>query len=161
MEALKFIWEGAIPLQIHLHESEVTTVPPPPPAMVILYSSFAALLIFWYHQWMLMNYDGLFLFIWEIFNSVLPSWAVVFGSSCVFNLKFWRGDVCLYLKIVYYGVFQVLAPRIGYLPLLASQIKPYFSSTLPPGVDTIWFEYKGLPLKWYVVLFSFEFPLYL
>ncbi|XP_022143382.1 autophagy protein 5 isoform X2 [Momordica charantia] len=75
MEALKFIWEGAIPLQIHLHESEVTTVPPPPPAMV-------------------------------------------------------------------------LAPRIGYLPLLASQIKPYFSSTLPPGVDTIWFEYKGLPLKW-------------
>ncbi|XP_038906815.1 autophagy protein 5 isoform X4 [Benincasa hispida] len=75
MEALKYIWEGAIPLQIHLHESEVTTVPPPPPAMV-------------------------------------------------------------------------LAPRIGYLPLLASQIKPYFSSTLPPGVDTIWFEYKGLPLKW-------------
>lgn len=75
MEARKYIWEGAIPLQIHLHESEVTTVPPPPPAMV-------------------------------------------------------------------------LAPRIGYLPLLASQIKPYFGSTLPPGVDTIWFEYKGLPLKW-------------
>ncbi|XP_004140815.1 autophagy protein 5 isoform X2 [Cucumis sativus] len=75
MDALKYIWEGAIPLQIHLHESEVTTVPPPPPAMV-------------------------------------------------------------------------LAPRIGYLPLLASQIKPYFGSTLPPGVDTIWFEYQGLPLKW-------------
>lgn len=36
MEARKYIWEGAIPLQIHLHESEVTTVPPPPPAMVIL-----------------------------------------------------------------------------------------------------------------------------
>lgn len=47
-------------------------------------------------------------------------------------------------------LFQILAPRLGYLPLLASQIKPHFSSTLPPGVDTIWFEYKGLPLKWYI-----------
>lgn len=47
-------------------------------------------------------------------------------------------------------LFQILAPRLGYLPLLASQIKPHFSSTLPPGADTIWFEYKGLPLKWYV-----------
>ncbi|KAJ7960036.1 Autophagy protein 5 [Quillaja saponaria] len=76
-EAKKYVWDGAIPLQIHLHESEVTTLPPPPPALI-------------------------------------------------------------------------LAPRIGYLPLLVSYIKPHFSSTLPPGVDTIWFEYKGLPLKWYI-----------
>nr|AFK43433.1 unknown [Lotus japonicus] len=76
-EAQKYVWEGAIPLQIHLHESEVTTLPPPPPALV-------------------------------------------------------------------------LAPRIGYLPLLISLLKPHFSSTLPPGQDTIWFEYKGLPLKWYI-----------
>uniref|UniRef100_K7M8C5 Uncharacterized protein n=1 Tax=Glycine max TaxID=3847 RepID=K7M8C5_SOYBN len=76
-EAQKHVWEGAIPLQIHLHESEVTTLPPPPPALV-------------------------------------------------------------------------LAPRLGYLPLLISLLKPQFSSTLPPGVDTIWFEYKGLPLKWYI-----------
>ncbi|KAH9680598.1 Autophagy protein 5 [Citrus sinensis] len=76
MEARKYVWEGAIPLQIHLHESEVTTLPPPPPALI-------------------------------------------------------------------------LAPRIGYLPLLVGLIKPYFGSSLPPGVDTIWFEYKGLPLKWY------------
>ncbi|KAF7831163.1 autophagy protein 5 [Senna tora] len=73
--AQEYVWEGAIPLHIHLHESEVTTLPPPPPALV-------------------------------------------------------------------------LAPRIGYLPLLISIVKPHFSSTLPPGVDTIWFEYKGLPLKW-------------
>lgn len=33
-EAQKYVWEGAIPLQIRLHESEVTTVPPPPPALV-------------------------------------------------------------------------------------------------------------------------------
>lgn len=47
MDALKYIWEGAIPLQIHLHESEVTTVPPPPPAMVILcFSPSAALSLF-------------------------------------------------------------------------------------------------------------------
>lgn len=76
-EAQKFVWKGAIPLQIHLHESEVTTVPPPPPALI-------------------------------------------------------------------------LAPRIGYLPLLVPQIKPFFTSTLPPGVDTVWFEYKGLPLKWHI-----------
>ncbi|KAM5582432.1 hypothetical protein ABKV19_002711 [Rosa sericea] len=69
--------EQLIPLQIHLHESEVTTLPSPPPALI-------------------------------------------------------------------------LAPRLGYLPLLASHLKPYFSSALPPGVDTIWFEYRGLPLKWYI-----------
>ncbi|XP_054797068.1 autophagy protein 5 isoform X2 [Prosopis cineraria] len=76
-DAQKYVWDGAIPLQVHLHESEVTTLPPPPPALV-------------------------------------------------------------------------LAPRIGYLPLLISIIKPHFSSTLPPGVDTMWFEYRGLPLKWYI-----------
>ncbi|KAK4802957.1 hypothetical protein SAY86_001160 [Trapa natans] len=77
MEAQQFVWKGAIPLQIHLHESEITTLPPPPP-------------------------------------------------------------------------FLVLAPRIGYLPLLIARIRPHFSSALPPGVDTVWFEYKGLPLKWYI-----------
>ncbi|XP_057726453.1 autophagy protein 5 [Arachis stenosperma] len=76
-EAHKLVWEGSVPLLIHLHDSEVTTLPPPPPALV-------------------------------------------------------------------------LAPRLGYLPLLISQLKPYFSSTLPPGVDTLWFEYRGLPLKWYI-----------
>ncbi|XP_042037399.1 autophagy protein 5-like isoform X1 [Salvia splendens] len=76
-EAQQYVWGGAIPLQIHLHESEVTTLPPPPPALI-------------------------------------------------------------------------LAPRVGYLPLLVPQIKPFFSSSLPPGVDTVWFEYKGLPLKWYI-----------
>lgn len=76
-EALKYVWKGAIPLQIHLHHSDVATLPPPPPVLM-------------------------------------------------------------------------LAPRIGYLPLLAPQIRPLFSSTLPPGDDTVWFEYKGLPLKWYI-----------
>ncbi|TYJ10088.1 hypothetical protein E1A91_A11G183900v1 [Gossypium mustelinum] len=88
MEAPKYVWEGAIPLQIPLHESQVTTLPPPPPALI-------------------------------------------------------------------------LAPRIGYLPLLAPLIKPYFSSTLPPGVDTIWFDYNGLPLRWYIptgVLFDLLCP---
>ncbi|XP_057807299.1 autophagy protein 5 isoform X2 [Salvia miltiorrhiza] len=77
IEAQQYVWGGAIPLQIHLHESEVTTLPPPPPALI-------------------------------------------------------------------------LAPRVGYLPLLVPQIKPFFNSSLPPGVDTVWFEYKGLPLKWYI-----------
>jgi hypothetical protein len=47
---------------------------------------------------------------------------------------------------------QSLAPRNGYLPLLADSIKPHFQSALPPGSDTIWFDYEGLPLKWYVEL---------
>lgn len=33
-EAQQYVWGGAIPLQIHLHESEVTTLPPPSPALV-------------------------------------------------------------------------------------------------------------------------------
>nr|CAD1840787.1 unnamed protein product [Ananas comosus var. bracteatus] len=74
-EAVKYVWEGAIPLQIHLHESEVTTLPPPSPILI-------------------------------------------------------------------------LGPRLGYLPLLVPIIKAHFSSTLPPGTDTVWFDYKGLPLKW-------------
>ncbi|KAG0502168.1 hypothetical protein HPP92_002240 [Vanilla planifolia] len=32
-QAMRYVWEGAIPLQIFLHESEVTTLPPPPPVM--------------------------------------------------------------------------------------------------------------------------------
>ncbi|KAK2986861.1 hypothetical protein RJ640_009595 [Escallonia rubra] len=32
-EAQKYVWQGAIPLHIHLHDSEVTTLPPPPPAL--------------------------------------------------------------------------------------------------------------------------------
>ncbi|KAL3699560.1 hypothetical protein R1sor_017582 [Riccia sorocarpa] len=46
--------------------------------------------------------------------------------------------------------YLVLAPRNGYLPLLADSIKPHFQSTLPPGPDTIWFEYQSLPLKWHI-----------
>ena len=34
-EAMKYVWEGAIPLQIHLHKSEVASHPAPPPALVI------------------------------------------------------------------------------------------------------------------------------
>ncbi|KAJ9564528.1 hypothetical protein OSB04_000494, partial [Centaurea solstitialis] len=88
-EAQQYVWEGAIPLQIHLHDFEVTTLPPPAPALVL--------------------------------------------SLCTISL--------------------ILAPRIGYLPLLSPQLKPFFSGALPPGVDTVWFDYKGLPLKWYSILF--------
>ncbi|CAM0947823.1 unnamed protein product [Alopecurus aequalis] len=76
-EAARRVWGGAVPLQVHLHDADVTALPPPPP-------------------------------------------------------------------------FLTLGPRIGYLPLLIPIIKAHFSSALPPGVDTVWFEYKGLPLKWYI-----------
>ncbi|KAJ3693936.1 hypothetical protein LUZ60_009416 [Juncus effusus] len=76
-EATKYIWKGSIPLQIQLHESEITSLPSPPPLLT-------------------------------------------------------------------------LGPRIGYLPLLIPPLKAHFSSTLPPGTDNIWFDYKGLPLKWHI-----------
>ncbi|KAF7082535.1 hypothetical protein CFC21_086415 [Triticum aestivum] len=76
-EAARWHWTGAVPLQVHLHDADVTALPPPPP-------------------------------------------------------------------------FMLFGPRIGYFPLLVSTIKAHFSSSLPPGVDTVWFEYKGLLLKWYI-----------
>ncbi|CAM8909811.1 unnamed protein product [Rhodiola kirilowii] len=36
------------------------------------------------------------------------------------------------------------------LALVSISIEASFWDALPPGTDTIWFEYKGLPLKWYV-----------
>lgn len=44
-EALKYVWKGAIPLQIHLHDSEVTTLPSPPPVLVCYSSSFFIFII--------------------------------------------------------------------------------------------------------------------
>ncbi|KAH9308492.1 hypothetical protein KI387_036403, partial [Taxus chinensis] len=76
-EARSNVWGGSIPIEVHLHPSQVTTLPPPPPLMVL----------------------GL---------------------------------------------------RNGYLPLLVPLIKPHFQNSLPPGTDTVWFDYKGLPLKWYI-----------
>ncbi|XP_074288977.1 autophagy protein 5-like [Silene latifolia] len=76
-EAQKNTWKAAIPLLVHLHDSEITSLPPPNPLVI-------------------------------------------------------------------------LAPRLGYLPLIAPQLKACFSSTLPPGDDTVWFDYKGMPLKWYI-----------
>lgn len=46
-EAVKYVWEGAIPLQIHLHKSEVASHPAPPPALVN-HSSRALFFDFWF-----------------------------------------------------------------------------------------------------------------
>jgi hypothetical protein len=67
--------------------------------------------------------------------------------------EFWRMLLVLHDLICFiYGpsfcLEQTLGPRIGYLPLLIPVIRAHFSNALPPGVDTVWFEYKGLPLKW-------------
>ncbi|KAL6848366.1 hypothetical protein ACP4OV_021660 [Aristida adscensionis] len=93
-EAARRVWAGAVPLQVHLHDADVTALPPPPPFLVLPLSLLATL-------------------------APPPKLAT-------------------------------LGPRIGYLPLLIPVIKAHFSSALPPGVDTVWFEYKGLPIKWYV-----------
>lgn len=33
-EAARRVWGGAVPLQVHLHDADVTTLPPPPPFLV-------------------------------------------------------------------------------------------------------------------------------
>ncbi|KAE9450138.1 hypothetical protein C3L33_17951, partial [Rhododendron williamsianum] len=126
-EAQKYVWEGAIPLQIHLHESEVTTLPPPPPALVCMsyawgqpFSDSPQNIVAWHS------------------NGIMGGFYV---AHCDVS------DADKRLPIVILASWCVLAPRIGYLPLLVTQIKPFFNSALPPGVDTVWFEYKGLPLK--------------
>ncbi|XP_052877160.1 autophagy protein 5 isoform X2 [Gossypium arboreum] len=92
----------------------------------------------------------------------IPSHHSSSSSSCSGQLlSFSSLFLFFYIFFANSKPFQILAPRIGYLPLLAPLIKPYFSSTLPPGVDTIWFDCNGLPLKWYIptgVLFDLLCP---
>lgn len=33
-EAARRVWAGAVPLQVHLHDADVTALPPPPPFLV-------------------------------------------------------------------------------------------------------------------------------
>ena len=33
-EAARLVWGGAVPLQVHLHDADVTALPPPPPFLV-------------------------------------------------------------------------------------------------------------------------------
>jgi autophagy-related protein 5 len=33
-EAARRVWDGAVPLQVHLHDADVTALPPPPPFLV-------------------------------------------------------------------------------------------------------------------------------
>ena len=41
-----------------------------------------------------------------------------------------------------------LLPRSAYLPMLAAPALALHRDLLPPGEDTTWFSYRGLPLKW-------------
>eukprot|EP00897_Mesotaenium_endlicherianum_P010615 jgi/Mesen1/9582/ME000656S08856 len=70
----------------------------------------------------------------------------------------WAGAIPLRVTLAPNEVTTLQAPhpiyimghRNGYLPLLVGKLKPHFQEALPPGVDTVWFEYRGLPLKWYI-----------
>ncbi|XP_024530448.1 autophagy protein 5 [Selaginella moellendorffii] len=52
----------------------------------------------------------------------------------------------------------LMAARNGYLPLLANRIRQYFqnavlsspSSSTPSSDQILWFDFKGLPLKWHI-----------
>ncbi|KAI5477560.1 autophagy-related protein 5 [Pseudohyphozyma bogoriensis] len=50
------------------------------------------------------------------------------------------------------GTFYLQAPRIAYLPLLVAQIKSLYLPLVSDEVvaeDQLWFDYKGVPLKWH------------
>lgn len=68
-----------------------------------------------------------------------------------------RGGICDSWGRNSWKVMQILAPRNGYLPLLETEIREHFARVIPANSDSVWFDYQGLPLKWYVVfLDSFE-----
>jgi hypothetical protein len=63
----------------------------------------------------------------------------------VSGLGFWREE---FLNDGFHDV-QILAPRNSYLPLLETDIRDHFARVIPSNSDSIWFDYQGLPLKWY------------
>lgn len=40
--------------------------------------------------------------------------------------------------------------RVAYLPMIAHRCLSLHKTLLPPGEDTTWFSYRGLPLKWHL-----------
>lgn len=44
-----------------------------------------------------------------------------------------------------------LAPRGSYLTAIAGPVRDHFLASAPAVVDEIWFDYNGLPLKWYAM----------
>eukprot|EP00850_Spirogloea_muscicola_P006609 SM000031S11618 [mRNA] locus=s31:731739:734553:+ [translate_table: standard] len=70
----------------------------------------------------------------------------------------WRGAIPLRVELAHNEVTTLtappplflMAPRIGYLPLLAQSLRQHFQVALPPGQDTVWLDYQGLPLKWQI-----------
>eukprot|EP01112_Ceratiomyxa_fruticulosa_P016780 TRINITY_DN5116_c0_g1_i3.p1 TRINITY_DN5116_c0_g1~~TRINITY_DN5116_c0_g1_i3.p1 ORF type:complete len:373 (-),score=78.06 TRINITY_DN5116_c0_g1_i3:79-1197(-) len=45
--------------------------------------------------------------------------------------------------------FYALASRNSYITILSNTVKDHFSNAAPAVVDEIWFDYKGIPLKWH------------
>lgn len=46
-------------------------------------------------------------------------------------------------------VFQLLVPRLSYLTLVTDKVQRHFQRAISnEGVDEMWFEYDGQPLKW-------------
>lgn len=72
-EAVKYVWEGAIPLQIHLHKSDVASHPAPPPALVII---------------LLLDTSSFFLMVWVLEISGVWCWIMIeFGFCFLFFLN--------------------------------------------------------------------------
>ncbi len=47
----------------------------------------------------------------------------------------------------------MMVPRVGYLPAYVDQVVGHFEECAPPGPQgrtSVWYEYKGIPLKWCV-----------
>jgi len=70
--------------------------------------------------------------------------------------RVWHGAVPILLELspevthVTIEPLFVLAPRMGYLPLLANQIRDHFAAAIVPDDDNrLWLEYDGKPIRWH------------
>jgi autophagy-related protein 5 len=46
--------------------------------------------------------------------------------------------------------YQLLLPRVSYLPVVTDKVTKHFQRAVKPDMDTsgIWFDFNGQPLKW-------------
>jgi len=45
--------------------------------------------------------------------------------------------------------YYIVAPRGSYLPLVTASVREHFMLSAPVLIDEMWFDYKGIPLKWH------------
>jgi Autophagy protein ATG5, UblA domain/Autophagy protein ATG5, alpha-helical bundle region len=86
-----------------------------------------------------------------------PVFVSIFSICCVSSCV--CASACLYLRspfpspptsVSHYLSEQSLLSRCSYLPLVSSDLREQFMAFAPAREDEMWFEYKGVPLKWHI-----------